>query len=221
MRCTSGTVRDESSSGDTRVRVYVRARPLTNRDDRYKTPLEYESDTKLRVKDRKQDDVYSFDHVFSAAASNGQVCDVVCQPLIDTVLSGFNGSFMVYGQTGTGKTYTVLSDDGLIQQTIDKLFATIKRDPSSTYTVTLSYLQIYQDRIHDLLDPSKGGGLVMREHPTEGVVIESLREEVIINTNEGQQLLNYGQKQLIVAETKMGRMSSRYVFFVASIVFLS
>ena len=69
-----------------------------------------------------------------------------------------------------GKTYTVLSGDGLIPTTVRQLFLHIKGDKDHTYKVNLSYLQIYQERIFDLLDATKKTDLHLREHPQEGVL---------------------------------------------------
>lgn len=68
-----------------------------------------------------------------------------------------------------GKTYTVLSDDGLIPQTIEKLLNNIAKCTEFSYRVTFSYLQIYQDRIYDLLFSNQAGALILREHPQEGM----------------------------------------------------
>jgi len=116
---------------------------------------------------------------------------------------------MVYGQTGTGKTFTVQAEDGLIPTTISQLFKTVNEDKEYEYSVFLSYLQIYHERIYDLLDSSNETDLHLREHPDEGVIVEGLSEFEITSTNVANSLLEYGRKQLVVAETKLVRVSSR------------
>ncbi|XP_057307803.1 kinesin-related protein 7-like [Hydractinia symbiolongicarpus] len=202
---TEATKTDKS-----RVNVYVRVRPFPSKSETVtSSTLSSTKDKELIVKDEKNETRYIFDHVFDENANNADVCDVICEPLISTALSGGNGSFMVYGQTGTGKTYTVLSDDGLIPQTIEKLLNNIAKCTEFSYRVTFSYLQIYQDRIYDLLFNNQAGALILREHPQEGIIVEGLTVEEIENFQEVKNLLQIGRRKLIVAETKMVRFSSR------------
>eukprot|EP00794_Sanderia_malayensis_P005306 gene5306-5975_t len=208
-RSSSITSSQASIKHDSRVHVFVRARPFSDFTTQAKIPLDYPSEKEIRLTDQKQETTYRFDHVFSPSATNQEVCNVICSPLIDAVLNGYNGSFLVYGQSGTGKSFTVQSQDGLIPTTISELFNRVDSDKAHSYKVVMSYLQIYHERIYDLLDPQKEADMSLREHPTEGILIEGLTEFEISSTKEAEQLIALGKKQLVVAQTKMVRMSSR------------
>ncbi|XP_065071209.1 kinesin-like protein KIF15 isoform X2 [Rhopilema esculentum] len=214
-RSRSNSVSSSQSSvrPDTRVQVFVRARPsetsFATEPSESASPLEFPSDREIKLIDPKQETTYRFDHVFPPSTTNKEVCRVISTPLIESVLQGYNGSFMVYGQTGTGKTFTVQAEDGLIHTTIASLFERIHADKDFEFSVNLSYLQIYHERIYDLLDSAKDTDLHLREHPEEGIMIEGLSECIITSTKDAESLLEYGRRQLYVAETKMVRSSSR------------
>ncbi|KAJ7377044.1 hypothetical protein OS493_031002 [Desmophyllum pertusum] len=119
---------------------------------------------------------------------------------------GFNGTLMAYGQTGTGKTYTMMSSDGICVLVVEKLFKRIHLDKYHDYKVCMSYLQIYQEKIFDLLNANSKVDLVLREDPKKGVYVENLSEFVVRDTAEVLSLLKLGKKKLIFAETRMNRV---------------
>ncbi|ORZ36448.1 P-loop containing nucleoside triphosphate hydrolase protein [Catenaria anguillulae PL171] len=164
---------------------------------------------------------YNFDQVFPASATNRDVYHTVCMPLVEACLRGFNGTLIAYGQTGTGKTTTLSSPDGMIPRALRHLFRRMHRDRyRCTYKVRLSYMQIYQEKIFDLLgDPLdtatpdsplfSGHDLPLREHPDLGIFVEGLSEHAVRTEAEVHALLARGQQRLVFAETKMNRHSSR------------
>jgi hypothetical protein len=135
---------------------------------------------------------------------------VVGKPLVEAAMRGFNGTLMAYGQTGTGKTHTLTSEDGLIPRLINDTFEQISSDAQHEYKVTCSYIQIYQDKIFDLLatehvqhSPTKSGAktendLALREHPDSGVYIEGLGEFVVRSPKEVFELIQLGRSRLVV-----------------------
>lgn len=104
-----------------RIKVYVRPRPfddatLEARGGNAVSIGGLESDEVTVVDDKGRESTFGFDHVFNTSASNGAVFEAVGRPVVKSVLCGYNGTLMAYGQTGTGKTHTLGADDGLIAQ---------------------------------------------------------------------------------------------------------
>ncbi|EDO47601.1 predicted protein, partial [Nematostella vectensis] len=152
---------------------------------------------------------FVFDAVLPPAATNRQVYSYAGRPLVDAAFSGFNGTLMAYGQTGTGKTYTMMSRDGVCMQMVHKLFRRLVKDQQHEYKVCMSYLQIYQEKIYDLLNSNHKLEMVLREDPKKGVYVENLTEYVVRSADEVMSLMRSSKKRLIFAETRMNRLSSR------------
>ncbi|KAG5459432.1 MAG: putative kinesin heavy chain, partial [Olpidium bornovanus] len=91
-------------------------------------------------------------------------------------MNGYNGTLLAYGQTGSGKTHTLASADGLIPRIINRLLRRVAADTRHEYKVTFSFIQIYQDKIYDLLVPQakQTVDLVLRENPQKGVYVENM-----------------------------------------------
>lgn len=193
-----------------RVKVFVRPRPFDTDQmaQRGGCCLEPGVDNGIEVTDQDQRlHTFHFDRVFSMDASNRAVYEEVGRPLVDSVLTGFNGTLMAYGQTGTGKTHTVGSEDGLIACMVQQLFDST----ANAFRITLSYQQVYQERLYDLLrHPSvKERALPLRECTERGVFVEGLSEHAVTSSADVFRLLAFGRKRLHFAETKMNRHSSR------------
>ncbi|XP_022791929.1 kinesin-like protein KIF15 [Stylophora pistillata] len=197
-----------------RVKVFVRVRPPrpneNNRKEQIAVNVE-ELSSKIHVTDSKHswEKTFNFDHVFPKEATNPEVCSTISRPLVNAALNGFNGTLMAYGQTGSGKTHTLMAPDGITAGVIERCFKRITKDDYHDYKVTMSYLQIYQEKIYDLLNSTNKVELSLREHPVKGVYVENLTEFVVRSPSEVLHLLAVGKKRLIFAETKMNRNSSR------------
>lgn len=111
------------------------------------------------------------------------------------------------GQVG----YKSASSDGMIPRTITNLFHRVDADQSHSYKIGFSYVQVYQEEVHDLLSTDANGShpLPLRESMSKGLYLEGLSEHVVHNTDEVLALLAQGRRKLVVAETKMNRHSSR------------
>ncbi|XP_022784630.1 kinesin-like protein KIF15 isoform X2 [Stylophora pistillata] len=201
--------------GTGRVQVYVRIRPLVESDVRSldgKGAVSAENDnlTQVHVMDGKREKIFQFDQVLPPDAENDEVYQVVGKPLVEASMTGLNGILMAYGQTGAGKTHTLMATDGLTTSVVSHMFALIDKDVAHSYAVTCSYLQIYQARVYDLLGSEKSGTEVyLREHPKKGVYVDNLSEYFVKSPEEICKLLKSGKKKLAIAETKMNRHSSR------------
>lgn len=104
---------------------------------------------------------FTFDRVFDMASRQADVFDYSIRPTVDDILNGYNGTVFAYGQTGAGKSYTMMGSDiddeagkGVIPRIVQQVFASILASPSNIeYTVRVSYMEIYMERIRDLLVP--------------------------------------------------------------------
>lgn len=146
-------------------------------------------------------------------------------PIVQSTLDGYNGSIIAYGQTGTGKTHTMEGGTadaakGIIPRAADEIFRAISDTPGShKCLVRISFLQIYNEKIADLLDPDSinklkrnednKSYLAVRENPGGDVYVEGLSEHIVRSPAEIMGLLARGQKMRTTASTKMNRTSSR------------
>ncbi|CAH2020963.1 unnamed protein product, partial [Acanthoscelides obtectus] len=111
-------------------------------------------------------EVYIFDHVFNQECTNSDVYGSVVKPLVDSFMEGFNATIFAYGQTSSGKTHTILgnkTDPGLFQLVSNQLFQHVADQVDKRYLIRCSYIEIYNEKINDLLDKSNQG-LTMRRY---------------------------------------------------------
>lgn len=164
----------------------------------------------------------TYDHVAGAESTQEDVFQKVGKPISDTCLAGYNGTIFAYGQTGSGKTHTIQgatsmgtdpSQRGVMPRVFQYLCAQIAREERKSggrlkYSVTASFLEIYNERIFDLLEPNSQS-LTLREDAKEGVYVENLHEVPITAADEILKLMEMGIQNRRVGETAMNRESSR------------
>ncbi|EKD12941.1 uncharacterized protein L3040_005798 [Drepanopeziza brunnea f. sp. 'multigermtubi'] len=138
------------------------------------------------------------------------------KPLLDNAFQGYNNCIFAYGQTGSGKSYSMMgygSEAGVVPKICQDMFERIdtmqQQDSNVKYTVEVSYLEIYNERVRDLLNPSTKGNLKVREHPSTGPYVEDLAKLVAGSFNEIEHLMDEGNKARTVAATNMNETSSR------------
>jgi hypothetical protein len=163
------------------IKVFVRVRPPLSNEVQYGTAVEVASDGSILVKSDKHDIKCSYNHVFADTSEQNEVFASI-QPLLDDVLSGVNGCIFAYGQTGAGKTHTMLGPDGgqdvlsnpsewgILPRAAKYLFSTLveySNENSIKYNVKASFLQIYNERLYDLLRDS-----ALNHHSTSGMETE-------------------------------------------------
>ena len=161
---------------------------------------------------------FTFDHTFDMDASQQEVYEITAKPAVLSILEGYNSTIFAYGQTGTGKTYTMegftynSSDTqrGIIPRSIEEIFNHIESfsSPDTKFMVRASYLQIYNESISDLLKPEKIS-LQIREDKKKGVFVEGLSEWAVRNPADIYTLLQRGASSRTTASTKMNDVSSR------------
>ncbi|XP_014386470.1 PREDICTED: kinesin-like protein KIF19 [Myotis brandtii] len=161
---------------------------------------------------RSREKTFIFDTVFDQHASQGDVYRATTQRLVDSVVSGYNATVFAYGPSGAGKTHTMLGMDaepGIYLQTLADLFRAIERTRDSVdSSVSMSYLEIYNEVIRDLLNPSSGL-LELREDARGSIQIAGITEVSTSNAQEIMQLLTRGNRQRTQEPTAANRTSSR------------
>lgn len=159
---------------------------------------------------------FTFDRVFGANSTQLEVFEAIGKPLVETVFEGYNGTIFAYGQTSSGKTFTMNGPDitdaqlaGIIPRTVDAIFQSIAQaDEDIVFTVRASYVEIYLERIRDLLDP-KRQNLQIREDPKRGIYVEGMSEEYVNSVEEMMELMYLGSENRAQAATGMNEGSSR------------
>ncbi|KAI1865085.1 hypothetical protein JX265_008132 [Neoarthrinium moseri] len=166
---------------------------------------------------------YNFDRVFSPAADQRMVYDEVVKPVLDEMLGGYNCTIFAYGQTGTGKTYTMsgdmtdtlglLSDNaGIIPRVLHALFKKLEADETDSL-VKCSFIELYNEELRDLISPEENAKLKIfddtsrKGHAT--TVVQGMEETHIMNAAQGIKLLQGGSLKRQVAATKCNDLSSR------------
>ncbi|KAL0254394.1 hypothetical protein SLS55_009869 [Diplodia seriata] len=158
---------------------------------------------------------WSFDKSAPNYAGQDNLFDDLGRPLLDNAFQGFNNCIFAYGQTGSGKSYSMMGygeEYGVIPRICKGMFERIEeiqKDSSLNCTVEVSYLEIYNERVRDLLNPANKGNLKVREHPSTGPYVEDLAKLVVRSFVEIENLMDEGNKARTVAATNMNETSSR------------
>ncbi|KAI8898948.1 P-loop containing nucleoside triphosphate hydrolase protein [Globomyces pollinis-pini] len=161
---------------------------------------------------------FSFDAVFDEDSTQAQVYNETARVIVDAALGGFNGTVFVYGQTGTGKTFSMQGVPevphlrGIIPQCFHHIFDHISRTGHKKFLVRVSFLEIYNEEVKDLLvKPNKHpkGGLDLKENPDTGVFVKDLSAVVVKSVEELEHLMEIGNKARSVGATLMNQNSSR------------
>ncbi|KAJ4895845.1 Armadillo/beta-catenin repeat family protein / kinesin motor family protein [Raphanus sativus] len=209
---------DDNDPG--RVRVSVRVRPRNGEelksDADFADLVELQPEIK-RLKLRKNNwnsESYRFDEVFTDTASQKRVYEGVAKPVVEGVLSGYNGTIMAYGQTGTGKTYTVgkigkddAAERGIMVRALEDILASASSD--SSVSVEISFLQLYMETIQDLLAPEKNNISINEDGKTGEVSVPGATVVNIQDLDHFFQVLQVGETNRHAANTKMNTESSR------------
>ncbi|NXM09345.1 KIF3B protein, partial [Tyrannus savana] len=205
------------------VRVVVRCRPMNSKEKTASYEKVVNVDVKLgqvsvknpRGASHELPKTFTFDAVYDWNSKQVELYDETFRPLVDSVLQGFNGTIFAYGQTGTGKTYTmegVRGDPekrGVIPNSFDHIFTHISRSQNQQYLVRASYLEIYQEEIRDLLSKDQSKRLELKERPDTGVFVKDLTTVVTKSVKEIEHIMNLGNQNRSVGATNMNEHSSR------------
>ncbi|XP_044742970.1 kinesin-like protein KIF17 [Chrysoperla carnea] len=163
---------------------------------------------------------FTFDSVYDMKSATENLYNDICYPLVESVLEGYNSTVFAYGQTGCGKSFTMegsstpSSTRGIIPRALEHIFEAISVASDVKFLALVSYLEIYNEQIRDLLMPSEKlnssmSGLPLKEIPNEGVVVQGLSTHPVHNIQECENLLRIGSKNRIIGTTLMNQNSSR------------
>ena len=216
----SGLADDGDSKGN--VNVVCRFRPLNQKekDMNEKPCVDFGSDGKTVIVKSQYDTMgpltFNFDKVFSPDSIQNDVYEAAARPIVESVLEGFNGTVLTYGQTSSGKTHTMTGpsiDDpnqrGIIPRMVNTVFSHIENaDDHLEFTVKVAYCEIYLEKIRDLLSPDKSN-LKISEDKSRGIYIVDLTEEYVVSDQEVYNLMKTGHSNREVAYTHMNEGSSR------------
>uniref|UniRef100_A0ABM5G927 Kinesin-like protein KIF14 isoform X1 n=1 Tax=Pogona vitticeps TaxID=103695 RepID=A0ABM5G927_9SAUR len=214
---------------NSKVTVAVRVRPFSSRDkneETFQIISMIGQETVVHHPNTKQKYSFTFDFSFWSInksnnfASQETVYRSLAVPLLEGAFEGYNTCLFAYGQTGSGKSYTMMGFDdnerGIIPRFCEDLFTRIKeRETQQTsYHLEMSYFEVYNEKIHDLLVFSRENGqekqpLRVREHPVFGPYVEDLSVNVVSSYSDIQHWLQLGNKHRATAATGMNDKSSR------------
>ncbi|KAL1842631.1 hypothetical protein VTJ49DRAFT_4679 [Mycothermus thermophilus] len=168
------------------------------------------------IDSREAQGTFTFDRVFDMSCKQSDIFEYSIKSTVDDILNGYNGTVFAYGQTGAGKSYTMMGtniDDeegkGVIPRIVEQIFASILSSAANIeYTVRVSYMEIYMERIRDLLAP-QNDNLPVHEEKNRGVYVKGLLEIYVSSVQEVFEVMRRGGNARAVAATNMNQESSR------------
>uniref|UniRef100_A0A673MXD5 plus-end-directed kinesin ATPase n=1 Tax=Sinocyclocheilus rhinocerous TaxID=307959 RepID=A0A673MXD5_9TELE len=211
------------------VKVAVRVRPFNSRETSKESKciiqMQGNSTTILNPKNPKEPPKsFSFDYSYwshtspddPSFASQSLVFNDIGKEMLQHAFEGYNVCIFAYGQTGAGKSYTMMGkqeegQEGIIPQLCEDLFEKINDNNNEeiSYSVEVAYMEIYCERVRDLLNPKNKGNLRVREHPLLGPYVEDLSKLAVTSYTDIADLMDAGNKARTVAATNMNETSSR------------
>ncbi|XP_068472847.1 kinesin-like protein KIN-7K, chloroplastic isoform X2 [Phaseolus vulgaris] len=193
------------------VTVTVRFRPLNPREIRQGEEIAWYADGDTIVRNEYNPSIaYAYDRVFGPTTTTRQVYDVAAQHVVSGAMEGINGTVFAYGVTSSGKTHTMHGDQrspGIIPLAVKDAFSIIQETPNREFLLRVSYLEIYNEVVNDLLNPA-GQNLRIRED-TQGTYVEGIKEEVVLSPAHALSLIAAGEEHRHVGSTNFNLLSSR------------
>lgn len=197
------------------IQVVCRIRPLSVQESGLPVVAAALDHATLSVEERDSSSVFTFDHVCGENTAQADFFDLVGQRTLDNVFKGFNGTIMAYGQTGAGKSYTMFGAStthplglpqlsttrlplgaGIVPRVAEGVFARIAAGPSDTeYTVGVLMMEIYNEHVLDLLDPSTTREYVIQKDLIKGVVVKGLLHAFVASAQDMNEIFHLGFQQ--------------------------
>jgi hypothetical protein len=200
------------------IQVGIRCRPLIGRDagqvrcfDTQRRSLTVNEAANVR---EKRPVPWLFDNVFDESSTVHDIHERMTNEVVDSVMDGYHGTIFAYGQTGSGKTYTMVGDraqdvPGVMTLAVNQMFAHMKSDSYRDYMIRVSYMEIYNERVRDLLNPAAvGEEMKVRQDAKKGFYVEC-NEVVVANDEQIYAMLDAGNELRTTAATNMNAQSSR------------
>lgn len=217
------------------VQVLLRCRPLSEDELRVNTPVVISCHENRRevcavqnIANKQIDRTFMFDKVFGPTSQQKDLYDQAVSPIVNEVLEGYNCTIFAYGQTGTGKTYTMEggarkkngefpNDAGVIPRAVRQIFDILEAQ-NAEYSMKVTFLELYNEEITDLLAPEECTKFIddktkkpiaLMEDGKGGVFVRGLEEEIVCTANEIYKILEKGSAKRRTAETLLNKQSSR------------
>ncbi|KAK4337869.1 hypothetical protein RND71_042356 [Anisodus tanguticus] len=201
---------DMPRSGES-ISVTVRFRPMSEREYQKGDEIAWYADADKIVRNEYNPATsYAFDRVFGPDTSTQEVYEVAARPVVKAAMEGINGTVFAYGVTSSGKTHTMYGDHispGIIPLAIKDVFSIIQDTPGREFLLRVSYLEIYNEVINDLLDPT-GQNLRVRED-NQGTYVEGIKEEVVLSPGHALSFIAAGEEHRHVGSNNFNLFSSR------------
>ncbi|KAK4258579.1 hypothetical protein QN277_005015 [Acacia crassicarpa] len=201
---------DMPRSGDS-ISVTIRFRPLSEREYQRGDEIAWYADgDKIVRNEYNPATFYAFDRVFGPHTNSDEVYEVAAKPVVKAAMEGVNGTVFAYGVTSSGKTHTMHGDQhspGIIPLAIKDVFSIIQDTPGREFLLRVSYLEIYNEVINDLLDPT-GQNLRVRED-AQGTYVEGIKEEVVLSPGHALSFIAAGEEHRHVGSNNFNLFSSR------------
>ncbi|XP_041014818.1 kinesin-like protein KIN-7E isoform X2 [Juglans microcarpa x Juglans regia] len=200
------------SGREEKILVLVRLRPLSEKESASNEVADWEciNDTTILYRNTLREgstfpSAYSFDKVFRGDCSTRQVYEEGAQTIALSVVSGINSSIFAYGQTSSGKTYTMV---GITEYTVADIFDYIQRHDERAFVLKFSAIEIYNEAVRDLLS-TDNTPLRLLDDPERGTIVEKVTEETLRDWNHFKELLSICEAQRQIGETLLNERSSR------------
>lgn len=214
--------RSEKDDKGTNIQVVVRCRGRTQKEIADNIPVVVDAVSKTQeITLKTTNKTYTFDRVFGQEATQQHIYDEVINPILQEMLMGYNCTIFAYGQTGTGKTYTmegdledqegfITRDAGIIPRTLYNLFEVLEQEDAE-YAVRVSSIELYNEELKDLLNPGDDRPkLRIFEDPNgSGVIVQGLEEALINSAEDGMRAIQVASRNRRIAATKCNEKSSR------------
>ncbi|RNF15499.1 kinesin [Trypanosoma conorhini] len=203
---------ENKDDGPNRIMVFLRIRPAMKGeiDPAAGTHflLDVQPDNKTCLLESK---TYSYDYVFNGEVDQGDIYSRVAEPVIGNVFKGYWGTVMVYGQTGTGKSFTMCNfspvNMGIVPRAMKAIFDAVEGDPGRSFTIMFSFIQIYVDKLQDLFNPEAPELKITRDK--HGVSFPGIVEHTVKDEEDFRRLYDDGNQYRVITATKMNPESSR------------
>ncbi|XP_058214958.1 kinesin-like protein KIN-5D [Rhododendron vialii] len=230
LRSAGGSPGKNDKDKDVNVQVVLRCRPLSEDEKRAKTPVAISCNEHSRevsviqnVANKYRDKAFVFDNVFGPASQQKDLYEQAIAPLVNEALEGYTCTIFAYGQTGTGKTYTMEgeavkqkktefhNDAGVIPRAVKQIFDTLEAQ-NAEYGMKVTFLELYHEDITDLLVPEKGSRkpITVMEDGKGAVFVKGLEEGIVHTADEIYKILEEGSmRKHIAEETLLNKQSNR------------
>ncbi|XP_051135073.1 kinesin-like protein KIN-7D, mitochondrial isoform X1 [Andrographis paniculata] len=202
---------DEAPRSGDSISVTIRFRPMSDREYHRGDEIAWYADGDKIVRNEYNPmTAYAFDRVFGPDTNTEEVYEVAARPVVKAAMDGINGTVFAYGVTSSGKTHTMHGDQyspGIIPLAIKDVFSIIQDTPGREFLLRVSYIEIYNEVINDLLDPT-GQNLRVRED-VQGTYVEGLKEEVVLSPGHALSFIAAGEEHRHVGSNNYNLFSSR------------